>query len=357
MNIFLDTNIYLNFYHLSNENLEELRKLFVLIKTKKIKLFITDQVLDEFKRNRDTKILDALKRFRKDNFNQEIPQMVMGYEEYTELKKAVDDFTKSKSVIIEKMTKDIMTQSLKADLVINEIFSRAERLEFNDEIYQRAKIRHARGNPPGKKDSLGDAINWENLLAGVPTPPSEWDFESSDNDLHIISLDGDWFTELDENLPKRFLSDEWQEKAASSLFVYQRISLFTSQFFPKIKLATDLEKHIAIQNLANSGSYSTTHAAIRLLSRLIDVAEFTESEVNEIINAYITNSQVYWILGDEDVIAFVLKLIDSHYKVINNDSLETLVDMMPDEVESEEINDKIQELKKSFESLDSSTFI
>lgn len=48
VSIFIDTNIYLNFYHFSDDELEELKKLSVAIKKKDIKLYITRQVINEF---------------------------------------------------------------------------------------------------------------------------------------------------------------------------------------------------------------------------------------------------------------------------------------------------------------------
>jgi len=62
--LFIDTNILLSFYHLTNEDIEELKKLIVLIDNDKITLFLTDHVQNEFYRNRGSKIADAMKRLR-----------------------------------------------------------------------------------------------------------------------------------------------------------------------------------------------------------------------------------------------------------------------------------------------------
>jgi hypothetical protein len=51
------------------------------------------------------------------------------------------------------------------------------------------------GNPPGKQGSLGDAINWEALLAEVP----------DGEDLYLIADDRDYLSVLNENKPKEFL--------------------------------------------------------------------------------------------------------------------------------------------------------
>lgn len=48
MNIFIDTNVYLKFFHYSNDELEELRKLIVLIEQGEINLIIPRQVYNEY---------------------------------------------------------------------------------------------------------------------------------------------------------------------------------------------------------------------------------------------------------------------------------------------------------------------
>ncbi len=59
-NLFIDTNTFLSFYHLTNEDLEELKKLVVLIDSSEIRLFVPQQVKNEFVRNRGNKIVDAM---------------------------------------------------------------------------------------------------------------------------------------------------------------------------------------------------------------------------------------------------------------------------------------------------------
>jgi len=48
LNLFIDTNILLSFYHLTSDDLEELRKLSALLKKREVRLFVPDQVVHEF---------------------------------------------------------------------------------------------------------------------------------------------------------------------------------------------------------------------------------------------------------------------------------------------------------------------
>jgi predicted nucleic acid-binding protein len=54
VHLFIDTNIFLSFYAYASDDVEELRKLTKLISTDQLKLYLTEQVRDEFYRNRET---------------------------------------------------------------------------------------------------------------------------------------------------------------------------------------------------------------------------------------------------------------------------------------------------------------
>jgi len=60
MDIFLDTNVFLSFYHFSSDDLEELKKLAVLAREGQVTLHLPEQVINEFRRNRANKIADAV---------------------------------------------------------------------------------------------------------------------------------------------------------------------------------------------------------------------------------------------------------------------------------------------------------
>jgi predicted nucleic acid-binding protein len=53
MQLFIDTNILLSFYALNQEDLAELNKLIEAIDKQQITLLFTDQIFDEFYRNRE----------------------------------------------------------------------------------------------------------------------------------------------------------------------------------------------------------------------------------------------------------------------------------------------------------------
>jgi len=291
MDLFIDTNIYLSFYHLTNEGLDELEKVFVLQKYGKLSLWLPQQVENEFSRNREVKIADALKRFKEEKLNNQIPQMVKGYPEYSALTDAVKNFNSAKDTILEKLKADIADRTLAADKIIEEIFKKANRIEHSKELMDLAQSRSTRGNPPGKPDSIGDALNWESLLSTVPDK----------HDLHVISDDGDFFSPLDEDQLASFLVTEWSSRKESSVLGYRRLSQFLSVNYTDAKLAVELEKDLLIKGLAASSNFARTHTLIEALSKQ---SSFTPKQASDIADAYIVNSQVYWIASDPDVQGF-----------------------------------------------------
>jgi predicted nucleic acid-binding protein len=299
MHLFIDTNIYLAFYHFSSDDLEELQKLLVLLDNKSLTLYVTEQVVDEYERNRENKIADALGRFRDLKLNHQYPQLCQAYPEYPQLRELQKQFENCHASLLAKLQTDIGDQSLKADQLLKSLFKKATLVKRSDTIVDTARRRVELGNPPGKAVSLGDSINWESLLACVPEA----------QDIYVIADDGDWASALDRYQFKDFLLKEWAVRKKACVFYYRRLATFFKDQFPEIKLAAELEKELAIQKLAKSGSFSTTHAAVAKLSQM---AEFTPVQANEIISAALSNNQVGWIARDEDVKAFLSVVLEKH---------------------------------------------
>jgi hypothetical protein len=299
MNLFIDTNVLLNFFHFSKDSLEELEKVFVLQTYGKISLWLTDQVKLEFSRNRETKIADALKKFLDEKPNSGIPHVARGYPESDQLMEALKQVNSSRDQLMVKVRNDISEKSLYADTLIKEIFTKSTRIKFTEDQFNSAKRRTDLRSPPGKNNSLGDAINWEALLTAIP----------EGQDIFIVSEDGDFSSPLDSERLSDFLTEEWATKKKSKAVLYKRLSQFLSLMFPDAKVAAELEKDILIAELATSCSFATTHQTVAALNKF---ASFSPKQASEIADAYIINSQVGWIASDEDVNAFGKKVQEAH---------------------------------------------
>ncbi|BDU35747.1 PIN domain-containing protein [Vibrio nigripulchritudo] len=311
MNLFIDTNVFLSFYHLSNDDLEELHKLTVLLEKGEVKLWLPKQIKDEFYRNRENKISDAIKKLKEQKQKRQFPQICKDYPEYPEISELLKTYDKAISGLIKKVTDDVTERKLKADQQIAELFSKATVIETTTELVEKARFRMSVGNPPGKDNSLGDSINWEGLLAKVPI----------EQKLYLVADDKDYYSVLDENKLKDFLSDEWKDNKKAEVVFYRRLSQFFKDHYPDIKLASELEKELAIKELVASGSFSSTHARIERVSKF---AEFNKAQVNELCEAALTNQQINWIIGDPDVHEFYTGLVEGHRGLIDEVHLEKL---------------------------------
>lgn len=308
--LYLDTNIYLSFYHLTNDDIEELSKLLLLVKSKELILYLPDQTRDEFYRNRDSKIADGLKKFNENKLNKIFPQMVKDYsEEYDLMRNAIKAFEKNKQIIVDKLRKDVVEQSLNADKIIQDLFKVATEIKNTPELILKAKNRYDLGNPPGKKGSYGDALNWESLLTKI---------EVFDN-FFFISDDGDYFSEFDKNLFNSFLIKEWEEKMPLTDFKqYKSLSGFLKENYPTITIESENRKDELILELQSSGSFATSRS---VLHKIAEYNDFSKKQLNDIFDAAISNSQIYWIGDDEDINEILLKILEGNEMKIEKDTL------------------------------------
>ena len=311
MNLFIDTNVFLSFYHFTKDDLEELKKLSILLEQGELTLFVPRQVLDEFSRNRQIKIADALKQLKDQRLNLAFPQICKDFEEYNRLRGLQKEYQKHHSALIRQITEQVWQEKLKADETVKDLIKKAKVVENEDKAVVNARLRIDVGNPPGKKGSLGDAINWELLLKHVP----------NEEDLYFVSDDKDYFSPLDENEFNYFLLREWEKRKKSKLICYRRLSSFFGEHFPNIALASEFEKELYIQKLAASGSFAQTHS---LVARLRRFSEFTATQINDVVEAVVSNSQIFSIIDDLDVNRFVRAIVEGNEDKIDESNLKML---------------------------------
>lgn len=292
MHVFIDTNILLNFFHFSKDELDALNDVFASHEHGAAKVHLTRQVCDEFKRNRENKIKDALKRFKEVKFSAQLPSFMKGYEEYDSIRRLGNELQLLVKAISEKVDADIVGKRLLADRLIADIFSRAIIIETTAEIFSAANMRLTIGNPPGKSGSIGDAINWTILLQTVP----------DGEPLHVISEDGDFYSTLNEDAVHPFLEDEWRTRKQSTLHVYRTLSRFMKLHFDGVAFPFDRTKDALIDDLSASGSFAHSH---HLIAKLEAFSYFSLKEVERILAAAIENNQFGWIATDSDVSDFL----------------------------------------------------
>lgn len=205
--LFIDTNIYLDYFRKSGESLSSLRELQKLLKIKKIELILPSQTKNEYLRRRNTIVEQTRKVLREREselkLNLPAPFMREWKKESKSLQNKVTAAQKSYKKILKKYDTQVYGEKTPADILINKLLLEATIIEDDEAIIQRAYLRHLRGNPPRKNDgSYGDAIAWETLME-----------KASGANLAIITRDSD-FSEERKGKPSfnSFLKKEWRQK-------------------------------------------------------------------------------------------------------------------------------------------------
>lgn len=181
MKILIDTNIFLDFYRYEKETIELLKEL----ENHSDKIIFTQQLVDEFERNREGILSQVKARFagvsQLENFP---PSLISDDEEFIELNNIRKEYSKQRKKVLEKIEKfiDDETHDPVATVFNNLTHAAKENGLFwriNELTIKAAQNRKLLGNPPTSegKTSIGDEINWELIL------------ENSHDDIVIIGRD------------------------------------------------------------------------------------------------------------------------------------------------------------------------
>jgi hypothetical protein len=239
------------------------------------------------------------------------------YQEAGDYLDAVEKIAKAKDQLIQLVKADAAMRALPADLLFDQIIAKSELIKVTDALYLKALRRRRSGNPPGKSNSLGDQISWECLLKAVP----------EDTNLHIVSLDGDFSSNLMPSDINPFLADEWKRKNGGELLLKEQLRPFLKDKFPDIELAIDVEKSEAIKSLIQSGSFSRTHLQFEKLKSM--TGSISWSEADQLFEAGLNNNQISWIGTDSDVRYFYRGLIDKFAGKISEERMKLLDQVFP----------------------------
>lgn len=271
---------------------------------------LPDQVIDEFERNRETKIAEALKALEPPKATG-APIIARDLPEFEELQKSQEAVNSARKSIVRAVREKASRRELEADKLVSEIFASGEKLETTDKILERAKRRVAIGNPPGKNGSLGDAINWECIKEKL----------SFIEDVHFVSQDSDYRSPIDDDAFNAFLKQEWDRDVVGAVHFYSSLRAFLAKHFPKAKFEQFELADQAVRAFEESGSFAMTHAAV---ANAAAVGEFTPNQVRAIIDAAYSNSQISWISSDSDLQDFFRNLIVKYSKQLRKGDRERL---------------------------------
>lgn len=340
--LFIDTNVFLNFYHFADDNLEQLEKLRDMIGADGIRLHLPIQVRNELTRNREAKLKAANDQFTKESLPSAVPRHMQRYPQYAEYVAVIEKAKKLRSQLVNLSVAHATSTELETDKLIRSVFDKANKYPEDDNVFAVALQRMQKGNPPGKSGSVGDQYNWETLLKEVPKA-----------DLHVVSKDGDYASLLNKSRPHPSLEAEWMEKKSGHLHIYSELRAFLKKYDEILAQETleqptpplpiddvlsptellpppvlspeplapqdgtvkvdDPKMEEAVQMLVNSGSFSKTHAAIALLTQFKSTLRL--SDARRLIRAAVENDQIRWIASDSDVYAFFAAILTEHSNI------------------------------------------
>jgi hypothetical protein len=343
-----------------------------------IVLHLPEQVVDEWRRNREAKLSIAAKEFSKTALA-EIPRHMHGLQMAQAYLDAVAKVKTARDHLIAEATAKARSLQLEVDITLDFLFAAGKEYEHDDAIFAKGKLRAERGNPPGKSGSFGDQYNWEILLANVPSV-----------DLYVVTKDGDYISALDGKdergmpYPNSFLKSEWfDKKNGANLYVFENLKSFlahyaktlakpaapeqaeehkgapaeparevepekeikaqppmqieaarettdvTSFFEPTLIQLTPeqtVAKEAAIQALEMSRSFTATHAAIAELKEF--QYGFTADDVNRLFSTAISNNQVGWIITDSDVNEFYNLVFSLYLSQVDPGLIDAMIDLL-----------------------------
>jgi len=193
--LFIDANIYLDLYRIGNA-----KKLLAALKEQKEHIFVTEQIVNEVKRNKVQVAVSFLENYFKELIVQKfnIPDHLLGNPGGAVTgnrgkSKEIHNQTKTLKKALEKQALDnldkISQSKDEVSVALEKIFANA--VNHDEDQLQRARLRKESGKAPGKKnDPLGDQLNWEQILSQLQGKSRLW----------IISGDGDFLTEYNKKV-------------------------------------------------------------------------------------------------------------------------------------------------------------
>lgn len=208
--ILIDTNIFLGLYESNNDHITIFDKDISKLRSD---LIFTDQIYDEFLRNRDKELQTLIDQCKNNTCTLGSSSIIRSLSEFSKLKEIKKDFKTHNGLLIEKL------QEIKDDVSKDQVFqsflklynhSDVTKYEKSDEIIKKAHKRKLLGNPPKDKknneNTIGDEVIWETILANLK------------DDFIIVARDKTYIKHIS------FLREEYNSITNKNLYILENIS-------------------------------------------------------------------------------------------------------------------------------------
>jgi hypothetical protein len=303
MQVVIDSNVYLSFYHFSGEDLEELEKILHLVEGGDIWLRVPEQVVQEVRRNRSAKIRESLDSLRKHKLSPTFPAYSKRYDRYSEFRSALIDADTKRAQLLEDIERDIENGTLPADLLIERMFAAGEKHSTTPEIVEAARLRVDLGQPPGKNGSIGDAVIWETILAT----------HSDDLKLFFVSDDKDWYDVLRDDQFHSTLLSEWRTKFGTEFHAFRSLSEFVKSQYKYISFPG---QYIVEQSIQALQSCVSPDDVVNILATL-PVGEFlTMRQIGLLVDLVRSCEAVSEALREPVVSSYYIAMCERYPRIV-----------------------------------------
>lgn len=234
--IFIDTNIFLDFYRIRNSEVS--MSYLKLINENHDSIITGSQVEMEYKKNRQSVIVESQGKFKNPDWNNlSVPALLSEEIEALRLQELRKEVTSQQAAIKNKIDK-ILSSPVENDSVykaLDLLFRNASPYNLSREHAERQKYRELAirrfilGYPPRKKNdtSVGDAINWEWIVNCA---------KKSNKSVFIVSRDGDFGVNLKSgSFINDWLAEEFKQRTSDKLEILLTTRL--SEAFKRINVA------------------------------------------------------------------------------------------------------------------------
>ena len=245
--LFIDTNIFLDFYRVPQSDLS--LEVFDFLLEHSDLLIISDQVKMEFQKNRNNTIQGYMNLLPMDlDKKVKAPVLLSGTKKAEEIKQCANKLQRTikelkdilNGILLDPNHKDDAYKSLMQLFEVNNLYnSGKQKIELSDSIFLKAIRRFHRGMPPRKNHdlSIGDAINWEWCLYCCS-------YYKPKHSLIIVSNDKDFADSTNENKINPVLKDEFRERVGKSFSVRLEHSLKKAIKDIKLEMPKSVEEEL-----------------------------------------------------------------------------------------------------------------
>lgn len=233
--IFIDTNIFLDFYRIRNSEVS--MSYLKLINEHRNSIITGSQVEMEYKKNRQSVIVESQGRFKNPDWNNlSVPALLSEESEALKLNELRKEVASQQAAIKNKIDM-ILSSPIENDPVyksLESLFQNPSDYNLSREHTERQKYRELAikrfmlGYPPRKKNdtSVGDAINWEWIISCA---------RKSNKNIFIVSRDSDFGVNLKSgSFINDWLSQEFKQRTSDKLEILLTTRL--SEAFKKINV-------------------------------------------------------------------------------------------------------------------------